>query len=374
MNPNATQMPLPWAGLPGVKCSLQRTESGQWTGQCVINTAPGGQPIVLTAKANEQDVFEFLRQRYMPQGGAAAGFNLGQLAAQARKMTQGDVLKKLTQAYRKVSPAMGAPAIPAAARFIRGAKNLGINPYQAARLAKVPLSQLPLPMRRHLAARLQRQRRAPRTPGTVPTAVTALRNAAMLLVRSRAGVPTARAALLKLRQRVMQGDKAAQRSWAILKQAAKTLPHPKSKTTAGWAAVAGCGMPPGTVAGWQAPMNLQNYYQIMGNGGGAPVVAGQHYGIAGDVMGLKCHTGPALPEALAHTHAVTCEPGAAISGHDWTIGANGRPVYKTWNGARWIWSELRPHYGIRSEAQGFGLRDALLLGMQTMQSRELAAA
>ena len=42
-------------------------------------------------------------------------------------------------------------------------------------------------------------------------------------------------------------------------------------------------------------------------------------------------------------------------------------------GARGMWNELRPHLGIRPEGQGFGMRDALLLGMQTIRQRELTA-
>jgi len=67
-----------------------------------------------------------------------------------------------------------------------------------------------------------------------------------------------------------------------------------------------------------------------------------------------------------------CAAPAAAGAHIVT-GSDGIQRTKVWNGVRWIWSELRPHTGIRSETQGFGLRDALLLGMQKVQQRELAS-
>lgn len=86
-----------------------------------------------------------------------------------------------------------------------------------------------------------------------------------------------------------------------------------------------------------------------------------YYNIIGgyDISGCA----PPAPHAAAGYHG-----GAPI-----VTGADGVQRTKVWNGVRWIWSELRPHTGIRSETQGFGMRDALLLGMQQVQARELAS-
>lgn len=80
------------------------------------------------------------------------------------------------------------------------------------------------------------------------------------------------------------------------------------------------------------------------------------------VSSIGCAQPPAPAAAGYH------QPTAEI-----VTGADGIQRTKVWNGIRWIWSELRPHTGIRSETQGFGLRDALLYGMQQIQARELAS-
>lgn len=133
-------------------------------------------------------------------------------------------------------------------------------------------------------------------------------------------------------------------------------------------------------AGAKPSMDLGAYYNIL------PFQSAAYQSVAG--------YGPAAigADAAAHTHQVPmpdyhCTPAVAsvttsAAGHEAeagmhmpliVTGADGVPRVKSWNGLRWVWSELRPHLGIKSETQGFGLRDAMLLGMRQIQQRELAS-
>lgn len=123
-------------------------------------------------------------------------------------------------------------------------------------------------------------------------------------------------------------------------------------------------------------------------GGGALDLTAGYYDILGAPAAYQTTAGydPADPAApnydiagdahSHHLHIPAMDLRTSVDGMHLPMivtGADGVPRRKTWNGLRWIWSELGPHRGIRSETQGFGLRDALLLGMKRIQSRELAS-
>lgn len=87
-----------------------------------------------------------------------------------------------------------------------------------------------------------------------------------------------------------------------------------------------------------APMNVKNYYTISGQ----------------DI-------GPFWGD-----NTLDLNPTMEIA-----VGANGKVMAKRWDGAKWIWDQVRGHNPIRNRNQIFGVRDAYLQGMGTMQARAL---
>lgn len=87
-----------------------------------------------------------------------------------------------------------------------------------------------------------------------------------------------------------------------------------------------------------APMNVKNYYTISGH----------------DI-------GPFWGD-----NVVDNNPTLEIA-----VGANGEAMKKKWDGARWVWEQIRVHEPIRGRESIFGVRDAYLQGSAAMQARAL---
>lgn len=300
---------LPWAGMPNVNCELTRAD-GKVIGTCTIKV-PGGEPIVLRATADERVIAQFLTRR--GQSAAVAG-------AQCTNLAHQDVLKKLVLAFKRLN-------IPAQLRAAPTGQ-------QAAASAR---------------ARMQEQAvdRA-LEQATAGAAVSLAQRARMVLARARQGDKGARAMLGGLVRRAARGNKKAMRDCKILMAVAKEAPAAEG-AAAGWVDIYDRAF---AVSGFGPPMSLHNYFTI----GGTGAKAEDFY--------------PGCSQGCAHT----CEGNGAVAGAanvDLIVGADGTQYGKTWNGARWIWSELRPRRGLRAETQNFGMRDAVLLGMQRIQQREL---
>lgn len=240
--------------------------------------------------------------------------------------------------------------------------------------------------------------------GNAETAGLTIRHAKRLLAKARRGCPKAKHALRCVKGKAARGDAAAITAWKVLRACMRS-----GGFVRGTMLISGTGAPEddlenlvtaaggdledvmeaagvedeeelfavagvdleldhspeddedepegGAVAGAVAAVTVvpdaldldSGYYNIIGGYDGDPSLS-----ISGCVG----------PPAAAGTHAA----GAHI-----VTGADGIPRVKTWTGLKWVWSELRPHTGIRSETQGFGMRDAMLLGMQSIQARELAS-
>lgn len=88
-----------------------------------------------------------------------------------------------------------------------------------------------------------------------------------------------------------------------------------------------------------APMNVKNYYTISGQ----------------DI-------GPFWGD-----NVVDSNPTLEIA-----VGANGEAMKKRWDGARWVWEQIRVHEPIRNSNAIFSTRDAYLQGSAAMQARALS--
>lgn len=236
-----------------------------------------------------------------------------------------------------------------------------------------------------------------------------------LLARARAGQPRARRLIAVLNAKAKAGNPDAIRGRRVLAEIAKELrvPYvagyePGSHGAGDVLSIAGnrpylaVGAAPEELSG---AMSLHNYYNIIGadpndmdmvremlGQEAQPVAAGwgpypdshTSFVSAGDALDQQYGGSyPVVSIQGEHTHQVQlpnfqCTPmanpvqtGPAAAAGQLVIGSDGKQYQKTWNGWRWIWQEMRPHLGIRGETQGFGTRDALLLGMRTVQQREL---
>lgn len=167
-----------------------------------------------------------------------------------------------------------------------------------------------------------------------------------VLRRARNGDAQARQAVADTVAKANAGDPKAQAAAADLQQAAAHEANDaQNGATAGMVDVMSQAYQVG--GAWPPPpMSLHNFYTIGG-------------------CGLK-------PEDF-YGRATTCQPPPATASGTGRVLIGGRPFEKFYNGVRWVWRELKPQMDIRSETEGFGLRDALLLGMQRMQMRGLQA-
>lgn len=180
-------------------------------------------------------------------------------------------------------------------------------------------------------------------PASAPRNVEASRE---VLRRARNGDAVARKAVADTVAKANGGDPKAQQAAADLQAAAHAEDHPERGATAGMVDVMAQAYQVGAGGGWPPPpMSLHNFYTIGG-------------------CGLK-------PEDF-HGRATTCQAPATSSGTGRVL-IGGRPFERIYNGVRWVWRELRPQMDMRAETESFGLRDALLLGMQRMQMRGLQA-
>ena len=333
-----------------------------------------------------------------------------------------------------IGPALSTAFPPAAATFaaLKGAQNLGLSPWQVRRMKKAP-RHIRRKLMRKLRKRAQwlqkvRWRQAQmkalgRTagdaavagqypgeygagsphydisgmdtevfqadqygltgqqaaePGRVPSVVarSSLRLAKILIIRSKRGDRKARKLVGMLRAKARAGHPNAARGWRILQLAYRDMIL-KRRAKRGGEAVAGqypgdygASSPVYDISGQQPAAPAYGagspVYDISGQGQ-APMSLHNYWTIGGQASPEDFYDGSA---PAGWGQAATCEP---VAGEHYAIGAQGQQLIKTWNGVRWIWSELQPHMGIRSETQGFGLRDALLLGMRNIQQRELAA-
>lgn len=196
---------------------------------------------------------------------------------------------------------------------------------------------------RRLAAAYRKVKRMPsQGPATCPAAAAFAARARQLLARAKQGDKAARAAISGISARAAAGDTKAKRDQRILLAVAGEY-----GASSGWSDVYSPAVMIGSVAYDADVMDLENYYQI----------AGQH---ARTCQG--CAPG---------TQCAGCASSSGDS--DLVIGADGKAYVRGWDGVKWIWRELGPRRTIRGEQGGFGIRDALLLGMRTVQSRELSA-
>lgn len=310
---------LPWAGMPNVNCELTRAD-GKVVGTCTIKV-PGREPIILRATADEGMIAQFLTRR--GQSSAVAGAQVTNLAHQ-------DVLKKLALAFKKLN-------IPAQIAQQRRVIDGCFGPTGEQVAAKV-------------RARQQEQvRDRALEQVTAGAAVDLSSRARQLLQRSRAGDKGARAMIGRMVRRAAAGNKRAMRDCKILMAVAKETPAAAAPANAA-AGMVDIYAPAYQVSGFGPPMSLHNYFTI----GGTGVQAEDFYPGCGN--------------------ARTCEgTGVGAADLDLIVGADGTQYGKSWDGVRWIWSELRPRRGYRPETSNFGARDALLLGMQRIQQRELAS-
>lgn len=368
--------------------------------------------------------------------GALGGF-LKRVAGVAKNVARGKVVQHLSQGFSNVmrqpiaQQAMQNVMPQAAKTFaaLKGAQALGFNPLQVARMQRLPpaqqaqLAQI-IKKRAGIVQQLRwnraKQRAAGVSPDTLRRAYLAGRAAcapggasagdaavADLRAAKNGEVPdsVAKAATQmgkSLLTRSRQGDKRAQFTIRCIYQRAK---NGEPNAVRGARILLACAreLNGGAASGYyeigamdpQAPMSLANYYTIGGSSipfeifyGSAsagwghaydPIAqtagvhmpniaqtAGRGYGNAGPVYDIAgCSSG--------------CGPGAAAGAYYGpaqayvVTGDDGRQYQQAWNGIRWVWQELRPHVGLRGEGAGFGMRDAMLLGMQKMQQRELAS-
>lgn len=98
------------------------------------------------------------------------------------------------------------------------------------------------------------------------------------------------------------------------------------------------------------PMNVKNFYTISG------VDVGPFYG-------------DGVIDADGEVYVVA---GEAAEDAEVIFGADGKQFNKKWDGVRWVWNEIRPHLGIRSEQQSFGLRDAQRTAIDNARARAMA--
>lgn len=340
---------LPWAGMPNVKCTITRANNGDVLGKCVIVPPGGGGPIVLTAQASEQRIAQMMR----------TSMDI------ARKVAGSEVVKNLARQYQAAMANNGQP-----------------QPYIAVGGAHLPLKVQQQLKRRSRILRKRALRAGHRVPFAPPRATrtkaaVAARKMAMqgkkLMHHAQLGNRAAMQRLTALVARAKGGDKLAGRQLRALRAmhrpAARVPALPRMRmptalpqgliatpTRTGDAAVAGMH--------GQAPMSLNNYYQIEGmiaSPGVPMIVAGAHLKHTHDLRMPDYHCTPDV--RTVQTTAAGC-----VTPAGWDIvGAHAGD----WDGTRWLYNELRPHLGIRGEGQGFGLRDALVLGMQTNAQRAL---
>jgi len=233
-----------------------------------------------------------------------------------------------------------------------------------------------------------------------------LRHAKRMLARAHRGCPKAKHALRCVKNKAARGDRAAMTAWKVLRACMQ-----RGGFVRGQMLISGTGAPEddlenliyaagGDVEDLMEAAGVEDEEELFavagvdleldhspeddededeggavaGNAvttlvpGGLDIDAG-YYNIVGGYEGEwpTMEVGCVTPPAAAGLHH------AGHHQHEIVTGADGVPRVKAWNGIRWVWSELRPHTGIRSETQGFGLRDAVLLGMQKIQARELAS-
>lgn len=108
-------------------------------------------------------------------------------------------------------------------------------------------------------------------------------------------------------------------------------------------------------------MSLINYYQI-----GAPPVPVEDFYVGCDASAgcapSGVHAG-CVPQTSARSSGSTF---IASDGLDFVVGAGGQPLERRWDGLRWVWSELKPRRGYRSDADAFGARDAYRAGLDAL--------
>jgi hypothetical protein len=182
--------------------------------------------------------------------------------------------------------------------------------------------------------------------GTCPAAQQYAQRARRLLAKAKRGDATARTAIAGINARAAAGDATAKRDRRILLAVAG-----EHGASSGWTDVYSPAVTVGSVAYDTDTMDLENYYTISGS---------EVRTCQGCAPGAQC------------SGCASASAGAGDS--DLIIGADGKAYVRGWDGAKWFWRQLVPHRTIRGEQAGFGIRDALLLGMRTVQSRELSAS